>query len=181
MISYEQALSRVAERTIANQRDLSQSKKQRRTGFVDLYGVESFRSISGSGSFYISVSPDLEYFERYQFKLAIENASSVADVRLKIKKAGDSDANAVDLTPYLMEQQGSWITGNGIYPSDDITEESSWTDFYDLLDTCGLLIASGEQDAAEMILTPGLREIKISGITADVSLILYMKYSHINR
>ena len=173
MISYEQALSRVAERTISNQRDISQRKKQRRTGFVDLYGVESFKSIQNDGTFYISISPDLEYFERYQFKLAIENTSSVGTVKLYI--------DGEDLTAYFQEQQGSWITGDGIYPSDEITEESSWNDFYDVLDVCGLLGVSDDPDKRDKILSPGLHKIRLTGITADVSLIMYMKYSHINR
>lgn len=181
MISYGQALSRVAERTISNQRDISQRKKQRRTGFVDLYGVESFKSIQGEGSFYVSISPDLEYFERYQFKLAIENTSSVGTVTLKIKKAGDPDTKFRNLTPYLTEQHGSWITGDGIFPSDEITEQSSWNDFYDILDVCGLMTAEHNDDDVEYILSGGLYEIQIKGLTADVSLIMYMKYSHINR
>lgn len=181
MISYGEALARVAERTVSNQQDISQRKKQRRTGFVDLYGVESFKSIDDEGDFYISVSPDLEYFERFQFKLAVDKTTNVGNVTLKIKRSGDADTEAVDLTPYLTEQHGSWITGDGIYPSDDIASANEWEDFYDILDACGLLIAGGQEDDAEKILSPGLKTITIKGLSADVSLILYMKYSHINR
>lgn len=174
MISYGEALSRVAERTIANQQDISQRKKQRRTGFVDLYGVESFKSVSGSANYYVSVSPDLEYFERYQFKIAIENATTVGNVKISI--------DGIDLTAYFREQQGTWINGNGVYPTDDIPEgDEGASAFYDILDACGLLVAGGEEDKANKILFPGLHTVTISGLDADVSLILYLKYSHINR
>lgn len=173
MISYEQALSRVAERTISNQKNISQRTKQRRTGFVDLYGVESFRSIDGSGTFFISISPDLEYFERYQFKIAVDSPTSVGNVQISI--------DGIDITAYLTEQQGSWIDGEGIFPSDDIESENEWEDFYDILDVCGLMVAGGEEENADKILSSGVHRLKISGLSADVTLILYMKYSHINR
>lgn len=181
MISYDKALSAVAERTVSNHQDISQRKKQRRTGFVDLYGVESFRSVTNEADFYYSVSLDVEYFERFQFKLVVDDSTAIGNVEIWVSKPASTEP-PINLTPYLMEQHGSWITGDGIYPTDDITEASEWNDFYDILDACGLLYVSEDADLVdEQILSSGLHKFTIKGLTANVSLILYMKYSHINR
>lgn len=73
MISYDQALTAIAERTVENRRQLKNSKNQRRASFVDLYGVEFLRQgdANNPATFYISVSPDLTYYERFAFKFQI--------------------------------------------------------------------------------------------------------------
>lgn len=73
-ITYEEALNRIAERTSDNIRELRKTRLQRRTEFTDLYGVPFYaQGDSGSpATFYISISPDLVYFLRFQFKLHIQ-------------------------------------------------------------------------------------------------------------
>lgn len=68
------ALQKIAERTLDNKEDISQKNKQRRIGFVDLYGEEYTRQGDGGSpvTFYISISPDLIYYERFEFKLIIQ-------------------------------------------------------------------------------------------------------------
>lgn len=68
-----EALIRVAERTIENRRQMKNSTQQRRTSFVDLYGIEYLRQgdANNPATFYISVSPDFAYYERFAFKFQI--------------------------------------------------------------------------------------------------------------
>lgn len=76
-----EALIRVAERTIENRRQLKISTQQRRTKFSDLYGIEYLRQGDANhpATFYISVSPDFVYYERFALKLQImPYVSSVA-------------------------------------------------------------------------------------------------------
>lgn len=73
MISYGKALDIVAERTYYNARDIDRKNKQRRNQVVDIYGYEFTRFGDGGApaTFYISVSPDMVYLERFQFKLIV--------------------------------------------------------------------------------------------------------------
>lgn len=66
-------VNRIAEQAHDNKVENKQSANQRRNTFVDIYGLE----IQGQGdtnhpaSFGISISPDLIYYERWEFKVAI--------------------------------------------------------------------------------------------------------------
>lgn len=73
MTNFEEALIRVAERTLDNREQLNRSKMQRRTKFSDLYGIEYLRQGDKDhpATFYISVSPDFVYYERFALKLQI--------------------------------------------------------------------------------------------------------------
>lgn len=73
MITIEQAINKIAEKTYENSQDIRKKNLQRRHQVVDLYGVEYSR-LGDSNSpaiVYISISPDMEYLERFQFKLII--------------------------------------------------------------------------------------------------------------
>ncbi len=69
----DEALIRIAERTLENRQQLKKSTTQRRTSFVDLYGIEYLRQgdANNPATFYISVSPDFAYYERFAFKFQI--------------------------------------------------------------------------------------------------------------
>lgn len=73
MITVEQAINRLAEKTYDNYRDIRRKNLQRRHQVVDLYGVEYSRlgDANNPAIVYISISPDMEYIERFQFKLII--------------------------------------------------------------------------------------------------------------
>lgn len=73
MITIEQAINRIAEKTYENSRDIRKKNLQRRHQVVDLYGVEYSRlgDANSPAIVYISISPDMEYLERFQFKLII--------------------------------------------------------------------------------------------------------------
>lgn len=228
-MTYAEAITRLAERQGDLAHDIQRKNKQRRTGFVDLYGVEYTRQGDANtpARFYISVSPDLEYYERFQFKLYIQpfattvtGATSDAEVEVKNTSLSVSDnairpnphrhntephthtvingmklitttasnfkvsIEGIDVTDYLVAQHdGDWISGEGLYPSDDIsTGDDEPNDFYDILDVAGMLKDEGEDDKVTRLLQPGFKPIEISANGAfQVSLINYLKYSHINR
>lgn len=73
MISMDEAVARIAERTIENTQQLKRSKQQRRVSFTDNYGIEYLRTgtAGNPATFYVSISPDFEYYERFGFKFQI--------------------------------------------------------------------------------------------------------------
>lgn len=72
-MTIDQAINILAERTLQNTIDINQKNLQRRHQVVDLYGVEYSRlgDANNPAIVYISISPDMEYIERFQFKLII--------------------------------------------------------------------------------------------------------------
>lgn len=169
-ITYADALNRIAERTNDNTSDLRKSRLQRRTEFTDLYGVP-FYAESDSGNkavFYISVSPDMVYFMRFQFKIFVQGLADDSDFSIKLAD--------VDITDYLIEQEdGDWIDGEGLFPTNKVLDE---TDFYDVLDVATVLYNEGDEDSSNAILNPGFKQMEISASSPfKVTLYLYMKYS----
>ena len=72
--TYEDALEAVAKRTYKNQQNIDQKDRQRRYSFTDLYGVE-FRAsgdVNSPATFYVGISKDIEYLNRFEFKIIIE-------------------------------------------------------------------------------------------------------------
>lgn len=74
LITPFEAIERVAARTVKNTQDIKQKNKQRRYSVVDMYGVEYTRQGDGGAParFYISISPDMVYLHRFEFKLIIQ-------------------------------------------------------------------------------------------------------------
>lgn len=73
-MTIDKAINRIAERTFDNTKTIRQMKRQRRNQVVDIYGQEFTRQ-GGPGApatFYISISPDMIYLERFEFKLIIQ-------------------------------------------------------------------------------------------------------------
>ena len=176
MMTFGEQLGLVAKRTYENRRDIEQKNRQRRTGFVDLYGTEytAYGSAEKSATFYISISEDLVYYERFQFKLYVEATSDAIPDEFTISIHG------VDITDYLMEQhEGEWVDGEGLFPNNKTEEDE---DFYDILDVACMMTAEGNTEEAELLLKPEFKKVQIKGNAPfSVSLINYMKYSHINR
>lgn len=83
LITYQEYMNMLAERVIDNSRQLRRDKHQRRNGMEDLYGVcfSANGDASNPATFYISLSPDYVYLERFAFKFVIKPyTSSVAGV-----------------------------------------------------------------------------------------------------
>lgn len=74
LVRTEKVLNTLAERTIDNYRVLKRGIDQRRNGMEDLYGVAftEYGDASNPASFYISISPDMVYLERFAFKFVIK-------------------------------------------------------------------------------------------------------------
>lgn len=72
-LSIPSALERVAERTNDNIEYRRQAELQRRNQVIDLYGIEHTAQGDSNtpASFYVSVTPDLVYYERFEFKIMI--------------------------------------------------------------------------------------------------------------
>jgi len=77
-LTYTDFLNRVAEKTIDNTNQLRKGVQQRRNGMEDLYGIpfQAYGDARHPAAFYISVSPDLVYYERFSFKFIIQPYSS---------------------------------------------------------------------------------------------------------
>lgn len=236
--TYEQALIRIAERTIENREQLKKSKTQRRTTFSDLYGIEYLRQgdANNPATFYISVSPDFVYYERFAFKFQIlpfvstvsgisgsgttTDTSLASDLQDEVQSVGGKNRlilktptispnphnhavgggtlshgiyhinttsthwqikiHDVDVTPYFMAQQdGAWISGEGIYPNNRLEDLD---DFYDVLDAACVMNEEGRTADANKLLAPELKKVEvISDSPFQVAAIAYVKFSQMNR
>lgn len=222
-----EALERVAQVTARNAQTISQENKQRRNQVVDLYGVEFYRQGDANypATFYISISPDMIYMERFEFKLIFQSFMSTAgevgetslspgayatvneprlilsdqavtpnphthtltpgmssygtvgsDIRISVE--------GIDVTAYLAAQYDGWINGEGVYPTLDVHEDvhEDVHKNYDLLQVASDFVAEGREADANKLTRSGYKKIEISsGSPFGVVLVLYEKYSHLNR
>lgn len=224
----EEAIEYLSQRTYNNTRDRLQKNRQRRNIPVDLYGVEYTRmgDQGTPATFYISISPDMVYLERFEFKLIVSPFlstvgsgtsevtvginSSMEAVRLNLNNnqitpnphshtlevnaqphthtltSGITPAQVtarnffisvagIDITAYLAAQ-GQWIDGEGIFPSVKIGED------FDILEVASAMMAEGKEDEAKALVAPGYKEVAVSADGPfQVTLVNYLKYSHLNR
>lgn len=94
LVTLDQYLNALSEKTIDNTRQLKREKRQRRNGMEDLYGVcfSANGDAENPATFYISLSPDYVYLERFAFKLVIKPFTTT------IKGATDSSVVQVNNT-----------------------------------------------------------------------------------
>ncbi|EOL50651.1 hypothetical protein [Enterococcus caccae] len=73
-MTYDSALNKMAERIADRTSESKQGQLQRRNQVVDIYGMEFTRQgdTNHPATFYISVSPDLIYYERFEFKIIVQ-------------------------------------------------------------------------------------------------------------
>lgn len=190
-------LNILAEKTYDLKKNMSEKDKQRRNQVVDLYGVDFYREsheVSAGrniASIWVSISPDLVYYERFQFKLYIANTTArdfSVEVLTDVKQSDGTYAEeSIDLTPYLQAQEnGDWITGGREkpYPNDeDITDTpEAPANAYDILEVIGDLYAEGEDEKATALERPEFKRFRIiADEPFSCAMILYLKYSHLNR
>lgn len=74
LYTYDEVLNRLAERTSDNTKQLRRGVQQRRNGMEDLYGVmfSADGDEDAPATFYISLSPDMVYLQRFAFKFVIK-------------------------------------------------------------------------------------------------------------
>lgn len=92
-VSYEQYLNMLSERSIDTTRQLRRNINQRRNGMEDLYGVcfTANGDANHPATFYISLSPDYVYLQRFAFKFVIKPyTSSVAGATTSIDSVTES-------------------------------------------------------------------------------------------
>lgn len=224
ILTAEEAFSRVVERVVENKNRIDRSLKQRRNQVVDMYGVEYTRQGAENvpARFYISVSPDMVYLERFEFKLIVQpflsTSGGIGPASLDVKAVGSGrhesvtpadvaemlditpnphthnviagvsqtsttaknfrvNIEGIDVTPYLMAQYGgAWLDGEGVYPSLEIGRD------YDIIEVASDLIGEGRKADADKLIRSGYKLIEISaGGPFSVTLVLYLKLSHLNR
>lgn len=101
ILTQEEALIRVSERVAENKKRIDQMLKQRRNQVVDLYGIEYTRqgAANAPARFYISVSTDMTYIERFQFKLIVQPFLSmvggIAPAELELRGVGTDRKESV--------------------------------------------------------------------------------------
>lgn len=105
-VTYEKYLNMLAEKTADNTRQLRKSINQRRNGMEDLYGVcfSSNGDAETPASFYISLSPDYVYLQRFAFKFVIK--PFVSSVK------GGTDSATVTVNNRNLQIEGDSITPN---------------------------------------------------------------------
>lgn len=193
MITYGQALTKVAERTYDNREYMKRILTQRRNTPTNIYGIPFDSEIDSQKRFqcHISILPNLEYFTRFQFKLYVDNVQGTINPNLFKFEIGDpvafneqtqqEESIIRDLTPYLEEQQNEWVDGAGWYPSISFNDDEAG-DYYDVLDACGLLYAENDIEGYDAILSSGNKVIIISSnVPCDISFIPYISYTTVNR
>ncbi len=101
-----EAIERVAARTVKNTQDIRHKNKQRRYSVVDMYGVEYTRQGDGGApaQIYISISPDMVYLQRFEFKLIIQPFVSTV--------SGATQSAEVQLHSTSLSVSGGAITPN---------------------------------------------------------------------
>lgn len=102
----DSVIQRLEERIYDNKRELDRTRKQRRTEFTDLYGIpyQAIGDRNNPAKFYISISQDLVYYMRFQFKLHIQPFLSTV--------SGGTQAAIVDVKPTSLAISNNSITPN---------------------------------------------------------------------
>lgn len=106
LVTAEQYLNALSERTLDNTRQLRRDNHQRRNGMEDLYGV-CFSANGDAGNpatFYISLSPDYVYIERFAFKFVIKPFTTTI--------TGATDSAVVGVDPTSLAVANNAITPN---------------------------------------------------------------------
>ena len=194
LVTIDEYLNMLSEKTLDNSKQLKRDIHQRRNGMEDLYGVcfsahaNELKDSRYTAKFYVSLSPDYVYLHRFAFKFVImpsitegEDPSEGRDWKVTI---GTLNNQPVNITDYLKEQQGlqpsdPLFSGEGIYPSSSLDDIE---DFYDILDVVSVMIAEGDEDKANAIISPRFKPVTISSLKPfSVDAYLYLKYSNTNR
>lgn len=118
-ITYAEALNKVAEVTKDNRDELRKSRLQRRTEFTDLNGVPFIAQGDADhpAQFYISISPDLVYFLRFQFKLHIQPLiSTVTGAGGSISSIGSTELDD-DTTTKVVNNSSTLEISNDVSPN----------------------------------------------------------------
>lgn len=104
--TYAEEVQRIAERTADNKQAIAQMNKQRRNSVVDMFGVPftSYGDANNPATVYLSVSPDLIQYSRFQLKISIEpfrsTAGSVSISNTSLSASGTSEGSIASNTDH---------------------------------------------------------------------------------
>lgn len=199
------ALNILSENVYDLKRKQKRANLQRRNGNVDIYGYEFYRQgdVNAPAEFGISISQDLVYFERFEFKLIIQpflssvSGAGMSPVDLRITGGNQITPNphthaltagisstASASSGYRIEIEGIDLTAhfmaqfNGEWIHGEGIYPRDDLSNYDVLKACGFL----SKDDRHKILSAGYKKIRIYADSPfNVTLVNYLKYSHRGR
>ena len=122
MITFENAITKLAER-LSDKREAKRNVSlQRRNQVVDIYGMEFTRQGDAGrpATFYLSISPDLIYFERFEFKIIIESFKvpiASDGIRPEIVRVRDTELTIQDAPSFNTGSTQLTIAGEGLTTS----------------------------------------------------------------
>lgn len=183
ILSLDEHLGRLTARVVDNREKIERDLLQRRDQVTDLHGVEFTRNAAQGvpAVFFVSISPDMTYLTRFEFKLLISQYTQFSPTEepivVPVDKSGYRvSVDGVDVSAYLAAQHDGWISGEGVYPSLDIEK------MYDLLEASSDMRADGNIELAERVVAPGYKRIEVSGTSLfTVTMQLTCKFGHANR
>lgn len=172
------ALNIISRNVVATREKHDRMGVQRRNAVVDQYGYEFHRQgdKDNPAEIGISISPDLIYFERFEWKLILSPFKYHDGKKLQTIPSNTRNLtikiDGIDLTPYFKAQyNGLWIGGSGVYPNADLGT-------YDVLRAVSLM----DKAEQEKVLKPGYKKVTVTADGPfDITLVNYLKYSHVNR
>ena len=142
LVTIDKYLNSLSERVIDNTKQLKRDVHQRRNGMEDLYGVcfTSNGDKKTPASFYVSLSPDYVYLERFALKIVVKPFSSsvagasggslsISDTVLSVSATEDPDTHIItaDVTPNPHTHTVSGSLGNLDYGVTTIgTTSTNW-------------------------------------------------------
>ena len=118
----------LSEKVIDNSRQLRRNVNQRRNGMEDLYGVcfSSNGDANTPASFYVSLSPDYVYLERFAFKLVIKPfSSSVSGVSGGISAIGETELTSSGGEGYVISGTSTFDDADGSISPNPHTHSAS--------------------------------------------------------
>lgn len=122
-VTLNEVLNKLSEKSIDNTRQLRRSVNQRRNGMEDLYGVcfSANGDANYPATFYISLSPDYVYLQRFAFKFVIKpyrstvagaSGSGITIGATRLDGGGGGLPHIIENTSTLDEEDGGAITPN---------------------------------------------------------------------
>lgn len=150
--------------------------------------IESFQSTAGAETSSVSLAQNPDYVSGSNLTLTdtITPNPHKHDIVAGMSTIPVTTSNftieceGIDVTPYLLAQCNengwNWFNGEGVYPSTDLEQS------FDMMEVASDLRLEGRADEADLILRQGWKPIILR---ADepfyATMVLYLKYQHMNR
>lgn len=188
ILSQEEYIDKIAKRAIATKKVVSRSLYQRRNQVTDINGLYFYAQ--GGGAYpaetRISISKDMVYLQRLEFKVIISPFMGTGGVSPEIIPVPVTASNfkvkidGVDVSPYLAAQHNGWISGEGIWPSDDDDKR------YDLLEAiCDIWSERSDEQKLKdykKLTKPGYKKFQITASSLFSSAFqMWCKFPNTNR